>query len=116
MVFHRCSNHNSVTIVLIINVLLIIELTCDRLGGVMKKRNVELDEHAIRAAVLRKVLTIAELAKILICSFITVRRRLKEWRAYTSYNKNGRYYTLPSIPKFNKNGIWTYKDICHRML
>ena len=77
----------------------------------MKKRNVELDEHAIRAFALRKVLTVAELTKILICSIITVRRRLKEWRAYTSYNKNGRYYTLPSIPKFNKRGIWTFKDI-----
>ena len=77
----------------------------------MKKRNVELDEHAIRAFNLRKVLTITELSKILVCSIITVRRRLKEWRAYTSYNKNGRYYTLPSIPKFNKKGIWTYKDI-----
>ena len=77
----------------------------------MKKRNVELDQHALRTFSLRKVLTITELAKILICSIITVRRRLKEWRAYTSYNKNGRYYTLPSIPKFNKKGIWTYKDI-----
>lgn len=77
----------------------------------MKKRDFELDEHAIRAFTRRKVLTIAELAKILVCSIITVRRRLKEWRAYTSYNKNGRYYTLPSIPKFNKKGIWTYKDI-----
>ena len=77
----------------------------------MKKRNVELDENALRAFTLRKVLTITELAKILICSIITVRRRLKEWRACTSYNKNGRYYTLPSIPKFNKKGIWVYKDI-----
>ena len=77
----------------------------------MKKRNVELDENALRAFTLRKVLTITELAKILICSIITVRRRLKEWRACTSYNKNGRYYTLPSIPKFNKKGIWIYKDI-----
>ena len=77
----------------------------------MKKQDFELDEHAIRAFARRKVLTIVELAKILICSIITVRRRLKEWRAYTSYNKNGRYYTLPSIPKFNKKGIWTCKDI-----
>jgi len=77
----------------------------------MKKRNAELDEHALRTFSLRRVLTITELAKILICSIITVRRRLKEWLAYTSYNKNGRYYTLPSIPKFNKKGIWTYKDI-----
>jgi len=77
----------------------------------MKKRNVELDEHAIKTFALKKVLTIAELTRLLVCSIITVRRRLKEWRAYTSYNKNGRYYTLPSIPKFNKRGIWTYKDI-----
>jgi len=50
----------------------------------MKKRNVELDEHAIKTFTLRKVLTIAELARLLVCSIITVRRRLKEWRAYTS--------------------------------
>ncbi len=36
---------------------------------------------------------------------------MKEWRVCTSYNKNSRYYTLLSIPKFNKKGIWTYKDI-----
>ena len=98
-------------IVLTENILIDIKLTHDRMGGVMKKRNVELDEHSIKAFNLRKVLTITELSKILVCSIITVRRRLKEWRTYTSYNKNGRYYTLPSIPKFNKKGIWTYKDI-----
>ena len=75
----------------------------------MKKQNTELDERAIRAFTLKKVLTIDELLKILICSIITVRRRLKEWHAYTSYNKNGCYYTLPSIPKFNKKGIWNYQ-------
>ena len=98
-------------IVLTDNILIDIKLTHDRMGGVMKKRNVELDENSIRSFNLRKVLTITELSKILVCSIITVRRRLKEWRTYTSYNKNGRYYTLPSIPKFNKKGIWTYKDI-----
>ncbi len=77
----------------------------------MKKRNVELDEHVIKTFTLKKVLTIAELTRLLVCSIITVRRRLKEWRAYTSYNKNGRYYTIPSIPKFNKKGIWTHQGI-----
>ncbi len=88
-------------IVLTENILIDIKLTHDRMGGVMKKRNVELDEHSIRAFNLRKVLTITELSKILVCSIITVRRRLIEWRTYTSYNKNGRYYTLATIPKFN---------------
>jgi hypothetical protein len=41
-----------------------------------------------------------------------VRRRLKEWEAHTSYNENGRYYSLPSIPTFDKNGIWCYRDVC----
>lgn len=77
----------------------------------MKIRNSALDQQAIRSFVSKKVLTLTDLSEILSCSPITVRRRLKEWEACTSYNKNGRYYTLPSIPTFNKNGIWSYRDI-----
>jgi hypothetical protein len=77
----------------------------------MKIRNNALDQRAINTFALEKVLTVTELSEILACSLITVRRRLKEWDAYTSYNKNGRYYTLPSIPTFNRNGIWWYQDI-----
>ncbi|MDP6736608.1 MAG: hypothetical protein QF732_08930, partial [Nitrospinaceae bacterium] len=36
--------------------------------------------------VLKKVLTVTDLTEILQCSLITVRRRLKEWDACTSYN------------------------------
>ena len=77
----------------------------------MKIRNTALDQQAMRSFALKKVQTLTELSQILQCSLITVRRRLKEWDACTSYNKNGRYYTLPSIPRFNKNGIWRYLDI-----
>lgn len=35
----------------------------------------------------------------------------KKWRAYTSFNHNGRYYTLPGIPQFDQNGIWKYQTI-----
>jgi hypothetical protein len=42
---------------------------------------------------------------------ITTRRRLKKWQTYTSINKNGRYYTLPQIPVFDKNGLWRYQTI-----
>ena len=45
------------------------------------------------------------------CSVITARRRLKKWQTYTSINKNGRYYTLPQIPVFDKNGLWKYQRI-----
>lgn len=76
----------------------------------MKIRNRALDQLAMDTFALKKVLTITELTGILACSLITVRRRIREWGVCTSYNKNGRYYTLPSIPSFNKNGIWQYRD------
>jgi len=59
----------------------------------------------------KKVLTIEQLVSLLQCSVITVRRRLKRWKGYTSFNMNGRYYTLPEVPQFDKNGIWKYQSI-----
>jgi len=59
----------------------------------------------------RKVLTIEELAGLLQSSLSTARRRLKAWNTFTSYNKNGRYYALPSVPVFDANGLWWYRDI-----
>ena len=59
----------------------------------------------------RKVMTIDDLISSMRCSNITVRRYLKKWRTITSYNKNGCYYVLPDIPKFNEYGLWQYKAI-----
>jgi hypothetical protein len=59
----------------------------------------------------RKVLTIEELAALLESSLPTARRRLKAWNTLTSYNKNGRYYVLPSVPRFDSHGLWRYRDI-----
>lgn len=59
----------------------------------------------------KKVLTIQELSELLSCSNITSRRRLKKWQALTSYNRNNSYYTLPSIPIFNRKGLWQYHGI-----
>jgi hypothetical protein len=58
-----------------------------------------------------KVLTLEQLVALLHCSVITARRQLKKWRAYTSFNMNARYYTLPGIPRFDQNGIWKYQRI-----
>ena len=58
-----------------------------------------------------KVLTIEQLVELLESSVITARRYLKKWKAYTSFNHNGRYYTLPTIPHFDTNGIWKYQTI-----
>jgi len=56
-----------------------------------------------------KVVTIEQLVDLLGSSVITARRQLKKWRAHTSFNMNGRYYTLPGIPRFDENGIWKYQ-------
>jgi hypothetical protein len=77
----------------------------------MSIRNIALEQQALKTFTREKVLTIPELSEILQCSTITAHRRLKEWKAYTSYNKNGRYYTISSIPAFDKKGIWQYRGI-----
>lgn len=58
-----------------------------------------------------KVLTLEQLVALLDCSVIAARRKLKKWSAYTSFNMNGRYYTLPGIPRFDQNGIWKYQRV-----
>lgn len=66
----------------------------------------------IRSFKKEKVVTVVLLAMWLSCSIATARRRLKTWRAYTSYNRNGRYYTLPEIAEFDANGLWRYQGVC----
>ena len=56
-----------------------------------------------------KVLTIPQICSLLHCSIATVKRRLKEWKALSSYNKSGRFHTLASIPQFNKKGLWKHQ-------
>jgi hypothetical protein len=58
-----------------------------------------------------KIVTVVLLASWLSCSVATARRRLKAWGAYTSYNCNGRYYTLPEIAEFDDNGLWRYQGV-----
>jgi hypothetical protein len=59
----------------------------------------------------QKIITIDQLVKLLTCSMITARRRLKKWQTYTSINQNGRYYTLPQIPVFDESGLWRYQSV-----
>lgn len=58
---------------------------------------------------IKRVVRLAELALHLHCSPRTVQRRLVDWQAINSYNRNGGYYTLPDIPKFDANGLWRYR-------
>jgi len=73
--------------------------------------NLQTIRKALRTFKQRKVMSIAQLVGILNCSVPTVRNRLREWNTFTSYNKNGSYYTLPGIPEFDKYGLWKYKRV-----
>lgn len=57
-----------------------------------------------------KVFTLDRLVSILRCSSRAVQTKLKQWKTYTSYNQNGRYYTMPEVPHFDVNGLWRYED------
>jgi len=75
------------------------------------RETIEYEQDVINTFKQRKILTITELKTMLHCSIATVSRRLKEWSALSSYNKNARYYTLPSIPQFDKKGLWEYRGV-----
>lgn len=66
----------------------------------------------VRATVKKKkTFMLKELVSLLGCSTRTAQVKLKLWKAYTSYNQNGKYYTLPETPRFDLNGLWRYKNI-----
>jgi hypothetical protein len=69
------------------------------------------ERHVLENFRQQKVITLDQLVKLLECPVITARRRLKRWQAYTSINKNGRFYTLPQIPVFDNNGLWRYQAV-----
>ena len=58
-----------------------------------------------------KCLTIEELTHSLNYSTISIRRFLKDIGYYSSFTHNSMWYTLHSIPSFNKRGLWFYQDI-----
>lgn len=59
----------------------------------------------------QKVTTIGEVAAKLDCVVRTAQRRFKEWNAFRSCNKNGKFYTLPEILSFDDNGLWRYEGM-----
>jgi len=77
----------------------------------MSQQHGKKDVPVLRAFKRKKVMGIVELATLLDSSIATARRRLKQWRTFTSYNHNGRYYVLETTAKFDPNGLWRYKKI-----
>lgn len=69
------------------------------------------DTTILNIVLKKKIVTIDMVSALLNSSSKTARRRLKQWKAYTSYNENGRFYTLPDVPEFGANGLWNYRSI-----
>ena len=59
----------------------------------------------------KKCWTIEELTHSLNYSTISIRRFLKSIGYYSSFTHNSMWYTLHSIPTFNKRGLWFYQEI-----
>src|SRR6516225_5132829 len=60
-----------------------------------------------------KIATLPELKGALGTSAdLTVFRKLKLLDYLSSYTHSGRYYTLPSIARFNDLGLWSYEAVC----
>jgi hypothetical protein len=76
----------------------------------MARIDVETNKKAQKILKQEKVFTLERLVSILKCSSRTAQTKLKQWRTYTSYNQNGRYYTMPTIPRFDVNGLWRYEN------
>lgn len=65
-------------------------------------------QDALRRA---RIFNIGQLASELQCSIPNARLKLKLWGAITSYNRNGRFYALPEVPRFDRHGLWQFKDV-----
>jgi len=54
---------------------------------------------------------ISPLAEALQYAVPSVRRFLAQTGYYSSFTHNGAWYTLGSIPRFNRRGLWFCQDI-----
>lgn len=59
----------------------------------------------------KKCWTIEEISQYLDYSLISIRRFLKAIGYYSSFTDNSKWYTLLTIPSFNKKGLWFYQKI-----
>jgi len=77
------------------------------------------EEKALAFLRRQVVFQLKDIMEQISCSSATGHRRIKQWSALSSLNKNGKYYVLPEIPRFNENDLWEHNNILfskHRTL
>ncbi len=59
-----------------------------------------------------KILCLDDIFTILgTSSRMTIYRKLKELKYQSSYTHRGKYYTIPEIPRYDENELWSYKGV-----
>ncbi len=59
----------------------------------------------------RKCWMIEPLAASMGYAVVSVRRLLRQAGYFRSYTHNGKWYTLDSLPAFDRHGIWRHEEI-----
>lgn len=80
-------------------------------GGIMSKLIKGRLEGVFRFLENLRVFTLEQVISSLNCSVPTARVKLRQWHAHTSYNQNGRYYAMPTVPRFDENGLWHFEKV-----
>jgi hypothetical protein len=60
----------------------------------------------------KRIATMKALREELAVSHMTVVRALTKYGYHSSVNHNASFYTLHDIPRFDEDGLWTYREIC----
>lgn len=75
-------------------------------------RNLKAGTDAVCTAFQKhKVMTLEMIVQLTGRSVPTARRRLKACGAISSYNQNGRFYTLPELAEFDADGLWHWRKV-----
>ena len=76
----------------------------------MRQKSLEIEE-LIELFKEKKIMTIEDLIRKTCRSRETIFRRFREHGYHTSYNKNGKYYTLPETADFDDEGFWKVGNV-----
>jgi hypothetical protein len=70
------------------------------------------ESEVVRRLRRKRIGTMKILREELAVSHMTVFRALQKYGYHSSVNRNASYYTLHDIPRFDEDGLWTYREIC----
>ena len=70
------------------------------------------ESEVVRRLRRKRIGTMKILREELAVSHMTVFRALQKYGYHSSVNHNASYYTLHDIPRFDEDGLWTYRKIC----